>query len=86
MGHSSIVAALLLAFTKGSVAYNCPSNVKVVSDIDVSKYAGIWYETASQNLPFLDGCSCSRYNFTMTGAQTFDDYFSCTKGGKSDGV
>merc|ERR1711904_682344 len=33
-----------------------------------------------------DGCSCSRYNFTMTGAQTFDDHFSCTKNGKSDGM
>jgi len=33
-------------------------------------------------LGFLSGCSCSRYDYKMTGNNTYDDRFSCTKHGK----
>merc|ERR1711971_1072943 len=52
----------------------------------MGKYPGIWYEVASENMEFLSGCSCSRYDYKMTGTQTFDDHFSCTKGGKPSGI
>merc|ERR1719480_140313 len=60
----------------------CPSGVKVLDTLDLNRYPGIWYEVASENLGFLSGCSCSVYNFTMTGPTTFDDHFSCTDHGK----
>lgn len=65
-----------------SVGAKCPANIKVLDQVDLQKYEGTWYEVASENLSFLSGCSCSRYDYKMTGAQTFDDHFSCTKSGK----
>merc|ERR1711990_137028 len=70
----TLVACLssLLAFAS---AASCP-NVKV-TNVDLSRYPGIWYEVASQNLALLSSCKCSVYNFTMTSANTFDDHFTC---------
>merc|ERR1712187_305331 len=53
---------------------------------DMDKYPGVWYEVASENLPFLASCSCSRYDYKMTSKQTYDDHFSCTSGGKPSGI
>lgn len=66
--------------------WGCPAGVKVLESLDFEKYAGTWYEVASQNLGFLSSCSCSRYEYKMTGEQTFDDRFTCTKDGKADGL
>lgn len=76
------VAALLSV----GASTTCPSNVKVLDTLDLHKYPGVWYEVASQNLAFLSGCSCSRYGYKMTGAQTFDDHFSCTSKGKASAI
>jgi len=65
---------------------SCPSNVKTVDTLDLTKYEGVWYEVASENLGFLSGCSCSRYEYKMTGAKTYDDHFSCTKNGKPSDI
>lgn len=61
-------------------AGSCP-NVKVLDTLDLSRYPGIWYEVASQNLAFLSSCKCSVYNFTCTstGCASFDDHFTCNK-------
>lgn len=70
-----------------AAGFGCP-NVKTLTkeELDLQKYAGTWYEVASQNLGFLSSCSCSRYQYKMTGESTFDDRFSCTKAGKADGI
>lgn len=70
-------------FSSGS---SCPAGVKVVEGLDMEKYPGTWYEVASQNVGLLSSCSCSRYEYKMTGALTFDDRFTCTKGGKAGGL
>eukprot|EP00927_Polykrikos_kofoidii_P067257 TRINITY_DN62769_c0_g1_i1.p1 TRINITY_DN62769_c0_g1~~TRINITY_DN62769_c0_g1_i1.p1 ORF type:complete len:196 (-),score=35.84 TRINITY_DN62769_c0_g1_i1:147-734(-) len=73
-----------VAFT--AIAASCPSGIAVVQNLDVNKYEGTWYEVASQNVGLLSSCSCSRYLFKMTSASTFDDRFTCTKGGKPAGI
>merc|ERR1719174_492256 len=75
-----ILALASLAICADSAS--CPTGVKVLDNLDLNKYPGIWYEVASENLGFLSGCSCSRYDYKMTGKQTFDDHFSCTQNGK----
>jgi len=59
----------------------CPKGLKTVENLDFQKYAGTWYEVASQNLELLQKCSCSRYEYKMTGKDTYDDRFSCTNSG-----
>merc|ERR1711904_78224 len=83
MGHTQdmrISGLALAAACVSSLAFagaaSCP-NVKVASTVDLSRYPGIWYEVASQNLALLSSCKCSVYNFTMTSANTFDDHFTC---------
>lgn len=85
MARGLIRACLISALGCWATA-NCPSGVKVLDTLDMKKYPGTWYEVASENLSFLSGCSCSRYVYTMTSAQTFDDKFSCTRGGKPAGI
>jgi len=81
------VGAATLALLVGWVAAaSCPKGVKVLDTVDLNRYQGIWYEVASKNLQFLSGCTCSRYEYKMTGAQTYDDHFSCTRGGKPAGI
>ncbi len=46
----------------------------------------MWHEVASQNLAFLDGCTCSKYEYHMTSDHTFDDRFTCTKNGKANAM
>mmetsp|Transcript_80895 Transcript_80895/g.182517 ORF Transcript_80895/g.182517 Transcript_80895/m.182517 type:complete len:199 (+) Transcript_80895:83-679(+) len=70
----------------GCSGSKCPKGVKVLDTLDLKKYEGVWYEVASENLAFLSGCSCSRYDYKLTGAQTFDDSFSCTSKGKAAGI
>lgn len=80
---SRALTAVALAMLVGSAAAaSCPTGVKTLDTVDLAKYPGIWYEVASENMAFLSGCSCSRYDYKMTGKQTFDDHFSCTKNGK----
>merc|ERR1711976_991593 len=67
-------------------AAKCPTGIKVLDSLDLERYPGIWYEVASENMDFLSGCSCSQYHYQMTGKQTFDDRFSCTKGGKAASI
>eukprot|EP00928_Gymnodinium_smaydae_P082796 TRINITY_DN66086_c0_g1_i1.p1 TRINITY_DN66086_c0_g1~~TRINITY_DN66086_c0_g1_i1.p1 ORF type:complete len:211 (+),score=20.47 TRINITY_DN66086_c0_g1_i1:40-633(+) len=85
MSCHRIVALISLAFSS-FVAAKCPKDVKVVDTLDLTKYAGVWYEVASENLGFLSGCSCSRYDYKLTGAQTYDDHFTCTRNGKPSGI
>lgn len=73
---------ILAMMVGGCAAATCPAGIKVLDTVDMTKYPGIWYEVASENLEFLSGCSCSRYHYQMTGNQTFDDHFSCTEKGK----
>jgi len=78
------LAAATLAVSVGSTAgFGCPAGVKVFENLDMQKYPGTWYEVASQNLGLLSSCSCSRYEYKMTGDLTFDDRFTCTKNGKA---
>jgi hypothetical protein len=42
-----------------------------------------WYEVVSHNVPFVDSCHCTRYNFTLTGSTSFSDVFTCNKGSPS---
>ncbi|CAE8582692.1 unnamed protein product, partial [Polarella glacialis] len=58
----------------------------VVPELSLKSYEGTWYEVASQNLGVLSACSCSTYHFAMTSDRTFDDRFTCTKGGNPSGV
>merc|ERR1719263_878279 len=69
-----------------AVSAKCPAGIKVLPTLDMKKYPGTWYEVASENLSFLSSCSCSRYDYKMTGAQTFDDHFSCTQNGKPSAI
>lgn len=78
------IVAMFVLF--GCAGAKCPTDVKVLDSLNLTRYEGIWYEVASENLAFLSGCSCSRYNYKLTGAQTYDDHFSCTKGGKPAGI
>lgn len=77
---------VLFVLASYATSDSCPSDVKVLDSLNLEKYAGIWYEVASENLGFLSGCSCSRYDYKMTGNQTYDDRFSCTKDGKPAGI
>merc|ERR1711879_301469 len=83
---TGVLCVVLAALAGGVTSDSCPAGVKVLDNVDLVKYPGTWYEVASENLSFLSGCSCSRYVYKMTGAQTFDDYFSCTHGGKPAGI
>ena len=78
---ASRVQLLCLLVIGGASASSCPANVTVVSKLDMTRYPGIWYEVASQNLGLLSSCKCSVYNFTCTAAHcaTFDDHFTCNK-------
>jgi len=64
----------------------CPKYEDIATDfaahLDVTKYAGYWYEVYSHNVFLVDTCHCTRYNFTMTTETEFTDVFSCEKSGK----
>jgi apolipoprotein D and lipocalin family protein len=69
---------LLLGAAYVNAATQCPQ-VTLASNFDPEKYAGVWYEMYSQTVSLQDGCSCSKYNWTLTSDSTFVDQFSCIK-------
>mmetsp|Transcript_48427 Transcript_48427/g.103758 ORF Transcript_48427/g.103758 Transcript_48427/m.103758 type:complete len:197 (-) Transcript_48427:257-847(-) len=86
MAPMGVFVAILGVLSLRVDGSSCPSGISVVPNLDLSRYEGTWYEVASQNLGVLSACSCSRYLFKMTSDDTFDDRFSCTKGGKPGGI
>jgi len=86
MAMRYLLSGLFLLGITAVNASSCP-NVKTLDTLDLTKYPGIWYEVASQNLPFLSSCQCSVYNFTCTSAScnTFDDHFTCNKDASKPG-
>ena len=52
----------------------------------MARYPGIWYEVASANLGFLDGCSCSAFDYIMTDKNHYTDRFTCNKNGKKNDI
>lgn len=86
MSRGMLIVGVLASLATSVTGFGCPAGVKVLDTLDLEKYAGTWYEVASQNLGLLSSCSCSRYEYKMTSDHTFDDRFTCTKGGKADGL
>jgi len=46
--------------------------------LDPKKFAGMWWEIASRNIPLItDYCRCSKYQFELTSETTFTNQFIC---------
>ena len=80
-----LVLAVTFTFLLGSAsAGQCANYLDLASPeaskTDLDKYQGFWYEVESANVGLVDGCECTRYNFTRTGQYTFTDVFKCHKG------
>eukprot|EP00475_Leptophrys_vorax_P002979 TRINITY_DN1170_c0_g1_i1.p1 TRINITY_DN1170_c0_g1~~TRINITY_DN1170_c0_g1_i1.p1 ORF type:complete len:191 (-),score=48.91 TRINITY_DN1170_c0_g1_i1:351-923(-) len=76
LATGAVVLGALLSLANS--ATQCPQ-VTLASNFDPVKYQGIWHEMYSQTISLQDGCSCSKYNWTLTSSNTFEDDFSCIK-------
>ena len=59
---------------------------KVVSSVDLAKYACKWYEIASYPVSFQKGCSCISAEYTLTDKGYVKVFNSCRKGGKISSI
>uniref|UniRef100_A0A7S1RVR7 Lipocalin/cytosolic fatty-acid binding domain-containing protein n=1 Tax=Alexandrium catenella TaxID=2925 RepID=A0A7S1RVR7_ALECA len=84
MARALMLAALLPTV---SAFVSCPAYTDIstpkAQQLSPQRYQGLWYEVASANIFLAKGCQCTNYNFTLAGAATFSDVFSCRKGGPS---
>ena len=56
--------------------------LKTVSNVDLKKYSGIWYEIASFPQRFQKGCECTTAKYTPTDKGYIIVENSCKRGGK----
>lgn len=47
--------------------------------VDLSRYAGVWYQIARKNAPFETGCVCSRQALTPMPSGAIEVYNSCNE-------
>merc|ERR1711998_326144 len=80
------ITSLLLAFVASSSVYarlTCPDYNDIAESqaahLDPLRYQGFWYGVHSHNVFLVDGCQCTRYNFTVQTSSTFTDVFTCHK-------
>lgn len=71
-------AAATLVLSAAPFAQAARQELKTVSAVNMSRYAGTWYEIARNNfLPWEWGCVCSRQVLTPTSDGGLDVYNSC---------
>jgi lipocalin len=77
-----LLGVLLLAHSARS-GVTCPKYNDIATDeaahLDTARYEGFWYEVYSHNVVLVEGCECTRYNFTMQTDISFTDDFTCHK-------
>lgn len=61
----------------GASAALAQGELKTVSSVDLSRYAGAWYEIARKPMFYELGCVCSRQVLTPMTDGTFEVYNSC---------
>jgi apolipoprotein D and lipocalin family protein len=68
--------------------FGCSSNkdLPVVDNVDLSRYAGKWYEIASFPQKFQKGCSCTTAEYTVMKDGTVRVENKCMKDGKQTGI
>merc|ERR1712054_409282 len=79
----SVVLLALLGAASVHGRLTCPDYTDIAtseaSNLDPLRYQGFWYEVYSHNVFLVDGCQCTRYNFTVQTNTTFTDVFTCHK-------
>ena len=74
---------LLVLVVLAAADLECPSYDAIATpeaaQLSTARYEGFWYEVYSHNVFLVDGCQCTRYNFTMETATAFTDDFTCHK-------
>ena len=82
--HTSPMHVLFLLSSVGA-RWTCPAYEEISTpsarNLEPARYEGFWYEVHSHNVPLVNSCFCTRYNFSLTGGATFNDDFTCRKGG-----
>jgi len=58
-----------------------PREIKTVEQVDLSRYAGTWYEIASIPKFFTKGCECTTAEYTLRPDGKVQVVNSCRKGG-----
>ena len=77
------LSTVLFILQSCSMNQNIPT---VVPSVDLSRYAGKWYEIASYPVSFQKGCSCISAEYTLTDKGYVKVFNSCRKGGKISSI
>jgi apolipoprotein D and lipocalin family protein len=82
MGGAVFTLVLMFGF------FGCGSekNLPVVNSVDLTKYAGKWYEIASFPQSFQKGCSCTTAEYTVMANGNVEVKNNCIKEGKVKGI
>jgi apolipoprotein D and lipocalin family protein len=62
MGQKIHISIILIIFTITS----CAQELQTVSNVDLLKYSGKWYEIASYPQRFQKGCNCTTAEYTLS--------------------
>lgn len=74
---------VLMPATVAVLAVGCGTNLAplpVVSDVDIQRYAGLWYEIASYPAPFQKGCTATTAEYTVMDDGTVRVLNRCNDG------
>jgi apolipoprotein D and lipocalin family protein len=59
--HTSIIIMLIM-----TTISSCAQELQTVSNVDLDKYSGKWYEVASYPQRFQKGCNCTTAEYTLS--------------------
>lgn len=77
---------LILALMLGFFSCRTEKELPVVASVDLTKYAGKWYEIASFPQKFQQGCSCTTAEYTVLPNGNVQVKNNCMKDGKLTGI
>ncbi len=68
--------------------FACKTNpLPTVTDVNVERYMGTWYEIASFQTTFQKGCECTKAEYKLSQDKSFIEVFnSCIKKGKPSNI
>ena len=81
IGFLTVIFATLGAIGHFAHAADVLPEVRVVSEVDLNRYAGKWYEIASFPQRFQRGCTASTATYTLRQDGEIDVINECRKGG-----
>lgn len=78
MKHFLIMLSVTLGLFGCKTSEVLPTSV---GEVDLERYAGLWYDVASFPARFQKNCFCTTATYTLTEKGTVEVYNTCRKGG-----